>query len=180
MNRINKVSLLSYIFFALTLTASLGSCSKDSNDDDGGNNLDNVPSGELVAVELRNETLTGFPEGGNQSGTQKWWTHVITSVKYSNSQCGEDLTYTDLGYMAFYPSGEYYLKTSLGEQPEVIGSWEWANSTKSAILVTNSLGQQAEFSVTWLNDNNVVYGSNQGGTSCSVTTYEQFNDPFFE
>lgn len=176
MNRIKRISFITSIFFALTLTVSLVSCSKD---DDGGNELADIPSGELVAVELRNETLTGFPDDGRQPGVQKWWTHVITSIEFSSTECGDDITETAIGYLAFYPTGGIFLKNSPGEEPFNIGSWEWANSNRSAIFVSNSAGQ-GEFTVTWLNENNVVYGSVQSSGGCSATTYEQFDNPYFE
>lgn len=157
------------------LVITLTSCSKD--DDGGSNGLEGVPSGEIVEVGLRQETLTGFNEEG--SGTQKWWTHVISSADYSSADCGDDEVIEDGGYYAWYPDGSYYYKAIISDTPSLVGSWEWTNSSKTKVYIHNyTTSAEGEMTVTYLNESNIVYGTNQSAGGCSVTTYEQFNNPF--
>ncbi|HLT52768.1 MAG TPA: hypothetical protein VKZ97_02700 [Flavobacteriaceae bacterium] len=167
------------IFGLLLCTAlvTLSACSKD-DDGDGGSNLDGVPSGEIVSAEFRNVVLTGYTDLESGEGTQRWWTHVISDFNFNSEDCGDDFSYEDTGYYAWYPDGSYYVKTSLNGSPTQVGEWEWANSSKTRIYIYNySNGSEGEMTVTYLNDNNVVYGSYQSGGGCSLTTYEQFNNP---
>ncbi len=159
-----------------SLTILFLSCSKDDEND---TNLNGVPSGEIVDVEERNETLTGYSDLKDSEESQKWWTHVISSVDYSSDECGTDVEYEDLGYYAFYPDGSYYYKSSVNGTAYEVGSWEWSDSSKEEIYVSNTTGS-GNFTITYLNEDNVVYGSYQSASSCSATTYEQFNDPFYE
>ena len=161
------------------LVAVIGTFSFCSSSDDS-ESLDNVPNGEIVPIEQREITLTGFSENQQSGESQKWWTHVVTKVVLSGpDECGENQTINNQGYFAFYTNGGLYYKSSSSSSPISAGSWEWANSNKTSILVSNQSGEQ-DFSVTYLNDSNVVYGSVQSQGPCSATTYEQFNNPFFE
>lgn len=164
------------VVIIVTLLFGFISCSKDDDGDSSGK-LDGVPSGEIVAVGLRQQTLTGFDEDGN--GTQKWWTHVISSITYSSVDCGDDVAYEDTGYYAWYPDGNYYQKSTTDGTPVLVGEWEWTNSTKTKVYIYNSSsGAEGEMTVTYLNDNNIVYGSQQSASGCSATVFEQFNNPF--
>ncbi len=150
------------------------SCSKDG---DNGPNLDGVPSGEIVAIEERDEALTGYSELKSTEESQKWWTHVISKFMFSSEECGDDVSYEEMGYYAFYPNGDLYVKTSLSGSATLGGTWNWTDeSTKNEIYVYfPSLGQGQNFTITYLNESNVVYGSVQSASGCSVTTYEQFS-----
>ncbi len=159
-----------------SLVILFSSCSKD---DDNGSSLNGVPSGEIVAVEERDEALTGYSDLKDSQETQKWWTHVTTVVDYSSDDCGSDVEYEEMGYFAFYPDGSYYYKSSVSGYAYAVGSWEWTDSSKEEIYVSNSSGS-GDFTITYLNDENVVYGSYQSASGCSATTYEQFNSPFYE
>ncbi|WP_432670981.1 hypothetical protein [Flavobacterium sp. SM2513] len=148
-----------------------------SSDDGGDSTLSGVPSGEIVSVELRNETLTGFSD---DEGSQKWWTHVVSSIFSSNEEeCGWDTEYENQGYFAFFPDGNYYQRTSFSGSQTLVGSWEWANSSKTKISISNQTGEGV-MTVTYLNDENIVFGNKQNIEGCSITSYEQFNDPIWE
>tara|TARA_B100000767_G_C19731721_1_gene522023 strand:+ start:762 stop:1262 length:501 start_codon:yes stop_codon:yes gene_type:complete len=159
-------------FILIAFVGVISSCSSE----DSSNGLDDVPSGEIVSVEKRQFTLTGFSDSPQNSETQKWWTHVISKASVNGpEECGEDETQNDLGYIAFYEDGGIYYKTSISGSAQRGGSWEWTNSDKNSIITQN-----IEFTVTYLNDTNVVYGSFQTSGPCSATTYEKFNNPFFD
>ena len=145
-----------------------------SGDDDSTLELIGVPTGEIVAVELRQEVLTGFSNG---AGSQKWWTHVTSSVDFSSTECGDDQEYNNQGYYAFYASGEYYYKTSTNGSETLVGTWAWEDSSKSKMIISNQSGSAVN-TVTYLNADNVVFGSNQSSGGCSAITFEQFNNPF--
>jgi hypothetical protein len=165
-----KNLLKTFIFIAFVSVIS--SCSSE----DSSNGLDGVPSGEIVSVEKRQLTLTGFSDSPQNSETQKWWTHVISKVNINGpEECGEDVTQNELGYVAFYDDGGIYIKSSRSGSASRSGSWEWTNSDKNSITTQN-----VDFTVTYLNDTNVVYASVQSSGPCSATTYEKFNDPFFD
>jgi hypothetical protein len=155
----------------LFVTLAFTAC---SSDDGGESTLSGVPSGEIVAVAERDQALTGASEG---QGTQKWWTHVVSAFMFSSEDCGEDFEYENQGYYAFYPNGNYYTKSSLNGTPTLVGSWEWYNSSKSKIIISNDLGEAVN-TLTYLNADNVVFGTKQNAEGCKVTTYEQFNNPF--
>ena len=167
------------IFIVIVFVTSLASCS--SNDDlASSEGLGSVPKGEIVSLEERQVALTGFSDNQLNSETQKWWKHVISDVKISGpDECGEDLSIEENGYVAFYTNGSLYFKYDTSGSASSIGSWEWTNSNKTAVLISNSLGNQ-EFTVTYLNENTVVYGSVQSSEGCSAVTYEKFNSPYFE
>lgn len=154
-----------------------------SSDDDIAGDLAGVPKGEIVELALRNITLTGSDDlnvpRNTDTSSQKWWTHVISSATINREECGDDTEIKNSGYFAFYPNGDYYAKTSKDGTAIRQGSWSWTSSSKDKITVSTQLGT-VNFSVTYLNDNNVVYASVQSEGGCSATTYEQFNDPFFE
>lgn len=145
--------------------------------DDVSSGLPGVPTGEIVSVELRQQTLTGFSSRG--ATNQKWWTHEVSNFDFNNVDCGDDDTLNNQGYIAFYPDGSLYQRYSTAGTAFKTGDWAWTDSGKSAIRLTRQ-GESAVFTVTWLNDDNVVYGSNQSAGSCSVITYEKFGNPYFD
>ncbi len=104
---------------------------------------------------------------------------LISEFNFSSEACGDDLSYTEMGYYAFYPDGDLYVKTSINGTPSLGGTWNWTDeSAKDEIYIYfPSLGQGQNFTITYLNEDNVVYGSIQSANGCSVTTYEQFNNP---
>jgi len=161
----------------LMVGAIFMSCSSDDSGDSG--NLDGVPSGEIVALELRNETLTGFSGLSRNEGSQKWWSHTTSDFNFSGcGEEGEDYSYDGLGYYAFYPDGSMYSKSGINGTPTYLQEWEWTDSSLSAIYVRGETS--VPFTVTYLNEDNVVYGSNQSvGGGCSLTSYEQLGDPHY-
>ncbi|MFC0604828.1 hypothetical protein [Winogradskyella pulchriflava] len=170
---------LPQLFIVAIFSIVAFSCSSDDGDNDS-SSIEGVPSGEIVPTELRNEALTGFfSETPIDGETQKWWTHIISNFDFSSDECGDDFSIEDQGFIAFYPDGNYYQKFSIGGNPSQLGSWEWSNSSHSRITVYTQ-GLEQEFTVTYLNEDNVVYGSVQSASGCSVTTYEQFNNPHYE
>ena len=171
-----KINLTQTKLLLLTLVlCAFTSCSKD--DDGGGSNLDGVPTGEIVAKELRNETLTGFSEL-SRDGSQKWWKHTTSDFNFSG--CGEDsedFSEDNLGFYAFYPDGTMYTKSSIDGTPSYLQEWEWTNSNQTAIYVRGETS--IPFTVTYLNEDNVVYGSNQNLGNCNIISYEQLGDPHY-
>lgn len=164
------------IFF---IAAAFSSCSSDDSSSDDGNNLEGVPTGEIVALSLRNATLTGFSQLSRNEGTQKWWTHIISDFNYSG--CGEEDGFSQEGngYYAFYPDGTMHEKSGIDGNPTFLQIWQWTDASQSAIYVRGDTN--VPFTVTYLNDDNVVYGSNQSiSGSCSIISYEQLGDPHFE
>lgn len=144
-----------------------------SSDDGGSSKLSGVPTGEIVAVELRDESLTGFSDG---EGAQKWWRHVISSIEYNSEDCGDSQEIENVGYFAFYPNGNYYQKSSIESTQQLVGSWEWKNDAKKQMYFSNQTGE-GEVTLTYLNEINIVFGSSMSAEGCSVTSYEQFNNP---
>lgn len=174
--KILSIFLMSFILF---------SCSKEENT---GSTLDlkDVPSGEIVALELRDVTLTGYSSilaakeqknGTATVSTQKWWTHVVSDIKFNNSECGKEEKIKNMGFIAFSPNGNILQKTYKDGTYAKTGSWKWTNKDKKKITVTRS-GESREFTITYLNKSNVVYASLQTKGNCIARTYEQFNAPF--
>ena len=169
-----KTKLLLVLFIVTTIFSS---CSKDDNQEPD-NGLDGIPSGEIVARNLRNVTLTGFNELSRNEGSQKWWRHIISDFDYSG--CGaeeDDYSFTDFGYYAFYPDGTMYSKQSIDGTPVYLQEWEWTSPNKTAVYVRGDTS--IAFTVTYLNDDNVVYGSSQSIGGCTLVSYEQLGDPHF-
>ena len=173
MKKPNTIKLL----FFVALTASvLFSCSKD---DDGGNDpFADVPKGEIVPVEERNQTLTGFSEQRNND-EQVWWKHVISTV---DIDCGEDSDYWEEifedSYVAFKPDGQIYSRNGVdGEEYASGTTWEWENEDKDAVIIDlwGDGTQSAVFELRELNDGGVVYASLQSeGSNCTAVTWDQF------
>ncbi len=173
-----KKAKLLVMFLSVTLF-SIG-CSKDGGGGGSTKFSDNVPTGEIVAKELRNETLTGFSNSEGEpknTNTQKWWEMHIQALTSSNCPEYDDSTdYEGDGYyVAFYPNGDLASKYGTDGTPDVYSSWEWSNSNKNSIDLEGTT-----FTITYLNDDNVVYASKQSGEGCTVETYEQFGSPYFD
>ena len=171
------------LFTILALSLSMMvSCSSDDDSGDGDDNvnLEGVPTGEIVARDMRNMTLTGFSMLSRNEGSQKWWTHITSDFNYVN--CGgedQDFSIEDLGYYAFYPDGTMHQKSSIDGTPEYLQEWEWTDSSLTAIYVRGDTS--VAFSVTYLNEDNAVYGANQTVSGpCSIISYEQLGDPHYE
>lgn len=165
MKKPNTIKLL----FFITLTASvLFSCSKD----DGGNDpLADVPKGEIVPVEERDQALTGFSELKNAE-IQIWWKHIISTI---DIDCGEESDYIEEElentYFAFKPDGQIYYRQGVDGEEYPYEFWEWENADKDAIIT-----QGVVFELTELNDTGLVYASAQGESGCTAVTWEQFEN----
>jgi len=176
----------------IALVFSLGlitiSC---SSDDSGGNKdyLNDVPKGEIVPVEERYVTLTGFEEGEQQTSSitttsqessQKWWKYIHGEIEYNCEGENEVETIEEAGYYyAFFPNGKMYYKIEINGTPIEHNDWEWTDSSKSKVKITNIYGDSQVFEFTELNANAVVYASYQSQQGCSLLTWEQLGDPIY-
>ena len=160
----------------LFVATIFSSCSKDDNQESN-NNLDGIPSGEIVARNLRNITLTGFSELSRNEGSQKWWRHTISDFDYIDCGDDNDYSFSDFGYYAFYPDGTMHSKQSIDGTPSYLQEWRWTNSNKTAVYVRDDTS--IAYTVTYLNDDNVVYGSSQNVNGCTLVSYEQLGEPHF-
>lgn len=180
-----KVILLRKVFMLLFFVTVVASCSSD----DGGSSdyLANVPKGEIVPVAERYRTLTGFDEGSSpnprisNTESQKWWKYIYGEVTYNCEGENETDEIEENGnYYAFSPNGKMYYKYGQEGTPVEYNDWEWANSSKSKIRITNQWGETMDFELTELNDDGVVYASYQSAQGCSLLTWEQLGTPVFD
>lgn len=158
----------------LSLALFIYSCGSDDDDDP----YSGVPSSEIVDVELRDAALSGSASSsGRQLAVgQKWWKQKVSKIDLSG-ECGdaEGQELTDGNYYGFYSGGEYYYKTSMDATPIRVGSWQWTDNDKNAIFISS-----VEFSLRGLNDDELIIASDQSQATCTVITWEQFNEPFSE
>ena len=169
--QLKRLSLLLFVTFVAF------SCSSDSDSDN--DRFEDVPSGEIVARNMRQEALTGFSDDDRANNQQKWWTHVISDFNFSGCDDEEeDFSELSVGYFAFYPDGGLYYRSSPDGTPTYSGDWEWKNSNKNAIHLNGETS--VDFEIRYLNADNVVYASYQGNSACNVVTYEQFDNPYFD
>jgi len=156
-----------------------------SNDDDNSNTLgnsentssDSAPVGEIVALELRNATLTGFTNlTGKNSETQKWWKYAAHNFEFSDA-CfpeGEPVNNnpevapeTENMYHAFYPNGKTYTKIGVNGTPQDSNTtWAWTDETQTAMYFGGNTSQA--LLVTYLNDDNVAYEFEFSENNCSI------------
>jgi hypothetical protein len=154
------------------------SCNKD--EDAAPNFFKDVPSGDIVSVEMRDEILTGVPESseaGRMQLNHKWWRQAESVIDYQGCEGYEDqeITLEDT-YFSFTSDGDFYVKNGVNGSSQYYTTWEWTNDEKSAI----TLGKfpDVEFKITALNENQVVYASHQPqGGGCNVVTWEEFVEP---
>ncbi|MEX0722044.1 MAG: hypothetical protein WD059_15310 [Balneolaceae bacterium] len=145
--------------------------------------FEGVPTGEIVPVEERDETLTGIESASankqmsTSANAQKWWLQKISKIEYSGCLDAEDEDITlDNTYFAFKPDGDMYIKVGEDGTEQNATSWEWTDESKSAIEL--ELYPDVEFELTSLNDDELVYASLQEGEQgCKAVTWEQFGDP---
>jgi hypothetical protein len=172
----------SLMLFAIAIVTTI-SC---SSDDDSSSNPEfdsSVPQGEIVPLELRDVTLTGFSyvttSGKNQTEeSQKWWNYNIGELISANcEEYNEVISLSDY-YFAFSPDGKLLYKIGLNGVVYNDRTWQWTSSAKESIYLDNET--DVKFTITYLNDNNVCYASIQHGEGCTVTTYEHMNNPHFE
>ena len=164
------------IFSILILSILIVSC---GDDDDSNDPFAGVPKSEIVDIELRDVTLSGTASSNGRTLAvgQKWWKQKVSKVDLSG-ECGdnEDQEITDGYYYGFYSSGEYYAKSGQDGTPIRVGSWQWVDEdTKDAIFVSS-----VEFTLRGLNDEELIIASDQSQASCTVITWEQFNEPYTE
>lgn len=170
----------------LLITSTLTFCSNDDNDSVR-NSSSSIPEGEIVAVEKRDEALTGFSSSSNSKNlsSQKWWIVKKSFIGSSGSSCPNEeineakelLNESTGNHTAFTADGDIFVKLK-GEEPSIrTGSWSWTDDTKSSISI-GSNDVSGILKVTYLNDNNVVYGNTQTGEGCTVTQYVQFHEPY--
>src|SRR5690554_2441435 len=178
-----NVILLRKVFMSLLFITVVVSCSSD----DGGNSdyLANVPKGEIVPVAERQRALTGFDEDvaprSSNTETQKWWKYIYGEVTYNCEGENETDEIEESGYYyAFFPNGKMYYKIGEEGTPNAYNDWEWANSSKSKLQITDQWGETLDFELTELNDDSVVYASYQSEQGCSLLTWEQLGSPVFD
>lgn len=167
-----KSNLLKALFLFVLGASLLTACSKD--DGDGGDKFAGVPSGEIVPVAQRHETLTGYAEnagrGVENTGTQKWWESVNSFVEYHCQGESDEIDNTQAGvYYAFKNDGKIYYKVGMEGTEYPHHSWEWKDSNKNAIVI-----QGVDFELRELNDGGVVYASYQEEQGCYAITWDQF------
>lgn len=174
-----KLFLFKNKALALFLMLLIAAC---SSDDGGSSPLDGVPSGEIVPVAERQKTLTGFEEGDapRNVSTQKWWKYIKWYVKYScGGETEEESEDGEGEYFAFYPDGTLYMKDYLGGTPYFHSNWEWTDSSKSKIRLSND-GESQVYQVTELNANAAVYAAAHSEEGCTFLTWEQLGQPVFD
>lgn len=171
----NLKAILSILTFSILIYACGG-------DDDNDDPYANIPSSEIVDVELRDVALSGSSSSSGRGAAvgQKWWLQKVSKIDLSG-ECGdaESQEITTEYYYAFYPSGQYYYQTSKDDTPILAGSWDWFNSDKDAMFI-NIQGNTAEFTLRGLNDDELIIASDQSQATCTVVTWEQFNNPYEE
>lgn len=171
---------LKSILFSLSLAMLIFSCGDDDDNDDP---FAGVPKSEIVDIELRDVTLSGTisSAGRSQAIGQKWWKQKISKVDLSG-ECGdnEDQELSDGNYYAFYPSGSYYTKSGKDGTPVSVGSWQWVDSDTKDAMFVNTQGGSAEFTLRGLNDEELIIASDQSQATCTIITWEQFNEPYTE
>lgn len=161
-------------FFYLSLSILIVSCGGDDDDDP----YSGVPSSEIVDLELRDATLSGSVSSSSRvlAVGQKWWKQKISKVEGSGLCEDESEDVTQGYYYGFYPSGEYYAKTSKEATPIRAGSWQWDDSdTKEAIIISS-----VTFTLRGLNAEELIIASDQSQGDCGVITWEQFVEPYEE
>lgn len=166
-----KIKLVAIVLAAAFFT----NCTKENNDITN-TSYSGVPSGEIVPVEERSKVLTGSSELLKSSNlTLIYWS--FKSSKAIVSGCSDAGTYDileevdeDLPQVAFSPDGTFYAKSNNVSEINV-GTWVWADENKTGIILS-SYGDVV-FTFTALNENQVVYASNQNAEGCSVITYEE-------
>lgn len=166
-----------------------------SSDDDGSSS-NSIPSGEIVSIELRNKTLTGFNESSNEGlspkdllSGQKWWVVKGSDIFFEGSCPGETEDFLEeaksqikeaIGnHTALTPDGSILIKLKGEGEPFLNGSWEWTDDSKEAILISSG-SVSGELDITYLNDENLVYGNVQSEAGCSLLQFVQFNEPYEE
>lgn len=181
-------NLLKTIGLVFSLGLMVISCSSDDN---GGNKdyLNGVPKGEIVPVGERFVTLTGYNEGSassssmatSQTNSQKWWKYIYGEIEY-NCEGENDVEEIDEDgyYYAFFPNGKMYYKDGINGTPFAYNDWEWADSSKSKVRISNNYGESLVFEFTELNADAVVYASYQSQQGCSLLTWEQLGSPVHE
>lgn len=164
----------------LVFIGILSSCSNDDNiTEEETGILAEVPSGEIVPTELREETLVGFNFSSERMSNQNqiWWKHGITQQTYDCPSFNEEVatnTIVDSGYYyAFKPDGYIYYKNGLDGQEMQHHSWQW-NSDMSGVII-NGL---TTFYFNELNPTNVVYYSVQGPEDCQYLSWELFTTDY--
>lgn len=172
------------LFLGLIMTACSGS---DDNNSGGGNSdhFKHVPKGEIVSVERRFVTLTGYEENTATlnavttltTNVQKWWKYVDGEIRY---RCDGKDEFEDAGesgdYFAFSPDGKLYYKYGKNGTPEVDSNWRWTDSSKSKIIVSTEGEESMVYEFTALNPNLVVYATYLSEGNCSLLAWARFGN----
>lgn len=172
----NLKKLLSLFFLAVLLI----SCSSNEEAEEKLDNFSNVPSGEIVEANLRDLVLTGNENATSNKNIQKWWSHLTSEFIFNNEDCRNRNNIHNAGYFAFATDGTLFVKLNKDDTASNAGGWKWTSSKKNKITIIYRSGDQQNFTITYLNENNIVYASEQSIGDCSVLTYQQFNNPFFQ
>ncbi len=175
--------LLKNIGLVLFLGLIAVACSSDDNKGGGSDHFKDVPKGEIVSVEQRFITLTGYEENTVavnsvstlNADTQKWWKYIYGKIEYNCEGENESEEIDEAGfYYAFFPNGKLYYKDGVDGVPVAYNNWEWTDSSKSKVRITDNYdGESMVFEFTELNSNTVVYASYQSEGGCSLLTWEK-------
>lgn len=131
--------------------------------------IEQVPSGEVIRVENREEALVGYSEDGTNELEQIWWQHEVKTISYdcpAQYEEGDNSETSMETLVAFKNDGNLYKINEEGEE-EVFASWSWINDY-SGIYING-----VPYQFTALNENEVVYYNFTGSDECNTLIWEQ-------
>ncbi len=164
------------LFMLLSISFITLSCSSSDDDSDSIDHPEGF-SGELVPVGQRDMALTGYDVASRGiTGEFKWWNADETAGTFSGG-CPDDEDYEDWFEsnlsleIAFSSDGVIYQRYSGGNQ-EAVGDWSWTNSSKNKVNWRNYDDEETfKVSVTYLNENNLVYYLALSNGGCTFREY---------
>ena len=164
------------IFVALSMVA----CSSDDDSDGSTSNApDGVPSGLIVPESERAFVLTGSNEAKarlTSKANGKTWKYDYGEFMYDGCDEEDETNINDNLFVTFKPNGTIEYSREDGNIFET-RPWDWGPSKNSIFLDGNS---EVKFFFSELNNNQVVYYSEQSNLGCNLTTYEVLNQPSTE
>lgn len=147
------------------------SCGSDDDNDP----YSGIPSGKIVELDERESMLMGTDE-------QKWWKHLNGQFRYVGT-CTEDTESFNVAstYYGFYSSNQLFLREGMNEQPFLVGSWQWENAnTKNTLLINYWELKGLKLELRALNDEQLVYLSEEIDGDCTQLIWEELGEPFSE